>query len=92
MAAPSWGGPGAGLQGRRGEAHPALAARRLQVRQAGDSGRRARSAGEVIDGGARGRAGAGFRRRRPLPLGEARVAGGAEGRAGRRGLCVVLTW
>lgn len=79
--APKRGGPGAGSEGRRGEAHPVRAAQRLQVRGSGDLGRCAASAGAVIDGGERGRAGTGFRRRRPLPLGEARVAGAP--RAGR---------
>lgn len=36
----------------------------------------------MIDGGARGLAGAGFRRRRPLPLGEARVVGAPRGGRG----------
>lgn len=93
LAVPKQGGPGAGSQGRRGEAHPARAAQRgASSRRAEDSRRRARSAGEVIDGRVRGEPRAGFCRQ-PLTHGEARAAG-APGRGGRRGagvLCVVLT-
>lgn len=89
-AAPKPGGQGAGAQGRRGEAQPARAA--PPARWAEDSGRRARSAGEVIDGGARARAPRGL----PPPAAPSprRGAGcrAAAGRAGRGALRVVWRW
>lgn len=92
-AAPKRGRQGVGKEGHAGEEHPAGAAQRgASSRRAEDPGRRARSAGEVIDGGARGPADRGLPpAAAPSPR---RDSGGRGfwGRAGRGGLCVVSTW